>query len=70
MKENNLHQHFGGFLLKNKKNNMKEKNENAVAMGKIGGKKRWENIGVDKRKKMMRDLYKKKMLKKKLTDSK
>jgi hypothetical protein len=28
---------------------MKEKNENAVAMGKLGGKKRWSKISKKKR---------------------
>lgn len=43
----------------------KVKNEHAVAMGKIGGKNRWENIPDEKRSEMMREIANKRWAKKK-----
>ncbi len=34
----------------------KEKNPNAVAMGKIGGKNRWKKISKKKRSEMMKEV--------------
>lgn len=65
--ENNLHQHFGGFLLKNKKNNMK--NKHAQELGRKGGKARWKGILKEDRSEAMRKVALERY-KNKLTDSK